>query len=219
MFRYAVLRWALLLHPRIIGVAKVVALTLTSGQRIEPLPRSFSDMPESLITGLLDLRAVEYWASQEDVKEQHLKTLYCELLRKSSRSEESSLFQRLVDNDVPHAAATSLLLHNQSPFKFVECTSKILSVSPSPANGGGKLTIQYDGEDGPIVETVLIRHESTQHLTQQLQKNVDQPASKRQRPRPTARYTVCVSSQVGCARGCTFCATGTMGLRRNLSSS
>lgn len=29
-------------------------------------------------------------------------------------------------------------------------------------------------------------------------------------------YTICVSSQVGCAMGCTFCATGTMGLKRNL---
>jgi len=26
------------------------------------------------------------------------------------------------------------------------------------------------------------------------------------------RSTVCVSSQVGCAMGCTFCATGTMNL-------
>jgi len=32
------------------------------------------------------------------------------------------------------------------------------------------------------------------------------------------RFTVCVSSQVGCAMGCTFCATGTMGLRRNLEA-
>jgi 23S rRNA (adenine2503-C2)-methyltransferase len=30
------------------------------------------------------------------------------------------------------------------------------------------------------------------------------------------RFSVCVSSQVGCALGCTFCATGRMGLRRNL---
>jgi 23S rRNA (adenine2503-C2)-methyltransferase len=30
------------------------------------------------------------------------------------------------------------------------------------------------------------------------------------------RFSVCVSSQVGCAMGCTFCATGTMGLVRNL---
>lgn len=31
------------------------------------------------------------------------------------------------------------------------------------------------------------------------------------------RRTVCVSSQSGCAMGCTFCATGRMGLIRNLS--
>ncbi len=32
------------------------------------------------------------------------------------------------------------------------------------------------------------------------------------------RFTVCVSSQVGCALACTFCATGRMGLTRNLES-
>lgn len=35
--------------------------------------------------------------------------------------------------------------------------------------------------------------------------------------RYTERVTACVSSQVGCALGCTFCATGGMGFRRNLS--
>ncbi len=32
------------------------------------------------------------------------------------------------------------------------------------------------------------------------------------------RLTVCVSSQVGCAMACTFCATGKMGFSRNLTS-
>ena len=32
------------------------------------------------------------------------------------------------------------------------------------------------------------------------------------------RQTLCVSTQVGCAMGCTFCATATMGLRRHLSA-
>ncbi len=32
------------------------------------------------------------------------------------------------------------------------------------------------------------------------------------------RITFCLSSQVGCAYGCKFCATGTMGFKRNLSS-
>jgi len=31
------------------------------------------------------------------------------------------------------------------------------------------------------------------------------------------RNTLCVSSQVGCAMGCKFCLTGTMGLKRNLT--
>src|SRR5262249_50119220 len=32
------------------------------------------------------------------------------------------------------------------------------------------------------------------------------------------RYCVCVSSQVGCALGCAFCATGRVGLARNLEA-
>lgn len=32
------------------------------------------------------------------------------------------------------------------------------------------------------------------------------------------RYTACLSSQVGCAMGCAFCRTGTMGLVRNLKA-
>ncbi|MBP9837728.1 MAG: 23S rRNA (adenine(2503)-C(2))-methyltransferase RlmN [Proteobacteria bacterium] len=33
------------------------------------------------------------------------------------------------------------------------------------------------------------------------------------------RYTLCISSQVGCAIGCKFCRTGLMGLKRNLETS
>jgi 23S rRNA (adenine2503-C2)-methyltransferase len=32
------------------------------------------------------------------------------------------------------------------------------------------------------------------------------------------KYVVCVSSQVGCAMGCVFCATGRMGFQRNLAT-
>ena len=37
-------------------------------------------------------------------------------------------------------------------------------------------------------------------------------------PGPRARHTVCVSSQVGCAMGCVFCASGLQGLARNLTT-
>lgn len=37
--------------------------------------------------------------------------------------------------------------------------------------------------------------------------------------RETSRTTVCISTQAGCAMGCVFCASGLLGLRRNLSMS
>ncbi len=36
-------------------------------------------------------------------------------------------------------------------------------------------------------------------------------------PNARDKWTVCISSQVGCGMGCTFCATGTMGFKRDLS--
>lgn len=57
-------------------------------------------------------------------------------------------------------------------------------------DGTAKLT--FSCEDGAVVETVFI------------------PAD--------GRNTLCISSQVGCAMGCTFCYTAKMGLHRNLST-
>jgi 23S rRNA (adenine2503-C2)-methyltransferase len=36
--------------------------------------------------------------------------------------------------------------------------------------------------------------------------------------RETSRRTVCISTQVGCAMGCVFCASGMFGVKRNLST-
>lgn len=57
-------------------------------------------------------------------------------------------------------------------------------------DGTSKLTFRCD--DGAVVETVYIPAEG--------------------------RNTLCISSQVGCAMGCTFCYTAKMGLKRNLSA-
>ena len=48
-------------------------------------------------------------------------------------------------------------------------------------------------QDGHRVESVVMRHDK-------------------------GRVTLCVSSQVGCKMGCTFCATGTLGELGNLTS-
>jgi 23S rRNA (adenine2503-C2)-methyltransferase len=93
---------------------------------------------------------------------------------------------------------------------------------PTPERPSGKLLAQLDAsfilppaevvaaddgtvrfavrlDDGEVVETVLIH----------------QPVSDL---RSRERWTVCVSSQVGCARGCVFCETGRLGLERNLAA-
>ncbi len=54
----------------------------------------------------------------------------------------------------------------------------------------GATKFLFELEDGERVETVLIRE--------------------------GGRRTICLSTQVGCPLGCTFCATGRIGLKRNL---
>ncbi len=44
---------------------------------------------------------------------------------------------------------------------------------------------------------------------------IHQPASE---TRARERWTICLSSQAGCARGCVFCETGRLGLKRNLTA-
>jgi len=63
--------------------------------------------------------------------------------------------------------------------------------------------------DGAVIETVLIRHAPPFGL---------RPSPAEPAPPQRGRDTVCLSSQVGCARGCVFCETGRAGLLRNLEA-
>jgi 23S rRNA (adenine2503-C2)-methyltransferase len=67
---------------------------------------------------------------------------------------------------------------------------RLVTRTPSAVDGFVKYALAAD--DGAIFEAVMIP--------------LQQPD----------RVTVCVSSQVGCALGCVFCATGRLGLQRNL---
>jgi 23S rRNA (adenine2503-C2)-methyltransferase len=61
--------------------------------------------------------------------------------------------------------------------------------------------------DDVTVETVLMRYGGE-----------DAPAEDETKTPPKKRRTVCISTQAGCAMGCVFCATGQLGLARNLSA-
>ena len=77
---------------------------------------------------------------------------------------------------------------------LVTVTSKVAVEKTSGDGSTTKLAIQL--HDGQQVESVLMRYIS----------------------HGGSRASLCVSSQCGCAMGCTFCATGTMGLSGNLTT-
>ncbi len=75
--------------------------------------------------------------------------------------------------------------------KFPISSLELLNLIESKNKDSSKAIFKL--KDGNIIEAVLMRH---------LQ----------------GRNTVCLSSQAGCAMNCGFCATGKMGLKRNLTS-
>ncbi|KAI8914811.1 hypothetical protein DFJ77DRAFT_548823 [Powellomyces hirtus] len=105
--------------------------------------------------------------------------------------------------------------------EFALTTSKVLSRTDAKDGSTTKLLIEL--QDGQRIESVIMRYgqvELDSFPEDKLMRKerraakgevVDGFTSK-------SRATLCVSSQVGCAMGCTFCATGTMGLLSNLTS-
>jgi len=77
------------------------------------------------------------------------------------------------------------------PEAFALLTSSVDSVATSGDGTTAKFVVKL--QDGHRVESVLMRHDG-------------------------GRNTLCVSSQVGCKMGCTFCATGTLGELGNLTA-
>jgi 23S rRNA (adenine2503-C2)-methyltransferase len=76
--------------------------------------------------------------------------------------------------------------------------STVEVAAATEADAGHTVKLLCRLHDGQTVETVAM----------------ETPAGRESR----RRATVCVSTQVGCAVGCPFCATGQMGLRRNCTA-
>jgi 23S rRNA (adenine2503-C2)-methyltransferase len=72
----------------------------------------------------------------------------------------------------------------------------------SAADGATKLVFRT--APGRLIESVILR--------------IAGAAGTRRVPSAVGRTSLCVSSQVGCAGGCRFCATGKMGVAENLSA-
>ena len=126
-------------------------------------------------------------------------TLYCrtteelvELLGLEKPFQAKIVYQNLIKGITRFDSMTSLpkAIRERLSQKHEDAmSSEVIKVSE--AESATKLAIRL--EDGMVVECVRLSDGQ-------------------------GRYTACVSSQVGCAMGCAFCKTGTMGLVRNLSA-
>ena len=76
--------------------------------------------------------------------------------------------------------------------KLNENVSMTLPILIKTASSGGTIKYLWQLMDGARIESVLLNH--------------------------GGHKTACISTQVGCPLGCAFCATGSMGFKRNLSS-
>lgn len=103
--------------------------------------------------------------------------------------------------ELPKAAAQLL------DARFQRSTSRVVSKHVSGDGETTKLVVEL--QDGMQVEAVIMVYDTTARYTSE-----DGSAAQRGQ----RRATLCVSSQVGCQMGCTFCATGTMGLKGDLTA-
>ncbi len=111
----------------------------------------------------------------------------------SKRYQAKQIHQWLTKGVTDFGKMTNLPKADRERFSFLmgnACSSTVIE-RQRDSSGAAKLAIRL--HDGAIVESVLLTDER-------------------------ARATACLSSQVGCAQGCTFCKTATMGFVRNLEA-
>jgi len=101
---------------------------------------------------------------------------------------------------------------------FAITTSTVMEKKHSKDGSTTKLLVKL--ADGQLVESVIMRYGCVQFGNSYPQNTGHKHKPGTVTPngtfRSNPRATLCLSSQVGCAMGCTFCATGTMGLTSNL---
>jgi 23S rRNA (adenine2503-C2)-methyltransferase len=85
-----------------------------------------------------------------------------------------------------------------------------LSIDAVQQSADGTRKYRMRTEDGKFIESVYMPDESGPESFD--------PEADEEEPAARVRRTLCVSTQVGCAMGCGFCMTATMGLLRNLTA-
>jgi 23S rRNA (adenine2503-C2)-methyltransferase len=105
------------------------------------------------------------------------------------------LFQALHRQGAHNACDISTIKKSTRDYLSAHAVLNNISQQKVQVSHDGTRKYQFKTHDGHTIESVFIPH-----------------AAK------PGRHSLCISSQVGCAMGCTFCATAALKLVRNLSS-
>jgi 23S rRNA (adenine2503-C2)-methyltransferase len=111
------------------------------------------------------------------------------------RGEAGYRYGQLYDHLMRHpdsAWERSTALPSELRLRLAESGTSVLRLKRTLNDEQGTSKLVFNTADDLAIESVIMRYR--------------------------ADATLCVSSQIGCALGCTFCATGQMGFRRNLTT-
>ena len=118
---------------------------------------------------------------------------------------------------VHHKGAATLAEMTDLPRSFrdklaEQARLETLAIDAVQVSTDGTRKYRLKTRDGKLIEAVYMPEEPGEQPFDP-QSDDDEPG-----PKKRARRTLCVSTQVGCAMGCSFCLTATMGLLRNLTA-
>ena len=153
--------------------------------------------PKPLLDESLLLEAFE----AQGVNPKHAQTLWRHVIQNGVQDLTS----------IPQLSKKALALLEKD---FVLTTSKVISRTDNADKSTTKLLIEL--QDGHRIETVIMRYGDVALNSFPADEKEKLIKDGELKFKSNKRATVCVSSQVGCAMGCTFCATGTMNLLDNL---
>ncbi|KAI8615846.1 hypothetical protein BC830DRAFT_1168290 [Chytriomyces sp. MP71] len=159
-------------------------MSSSSGRKRSLWPKSIFDETE--------LRA---FFATHSVNTHHVNSIYRHIVQNACRTFD----------DIPEIPARVLPLLKA---EFVFSTSKV--VERLDASDGSTTKLVVELQDGQKVETVVMRYGGVELKSfpkeerEKRQKELEQEGKKF---KSNFRATVCLSSQVGCAMGCTFCVT------------
>lgn len=127
---------------------------------------------------------------------QALETILSEQPTYRLKQIEKAKFDVAIDS---YDKITTLPIELREKLKEISWLSvKLHTLAKSKIDSTEKALLEL--QDGKLIETVLMGRENTK-----LTREADE------------RYTICISSQVGCPMACVFCATGATGFTRNLT--